>query len=246
VVGPRNGPVDSADLAELTEIYDWPDRRRWVRAMMVSTLDGATMGADHRSRSISSVEDRAVFDATRRHSDVVLIGAGTFRAERYRPLRVPTELAQQRRDLGLAPAPVVAIVSRSLDLPWDEPIFAESDIRPVVVTGSAAEPERLRAAKQHAQVLELPSPGVDLGEMFDRFEALGLLRIVCEGGARLLSTVVRSGLLDEVDLSISPLMTAGGQVATGVPLAVPPRFALAHVMVGDDGFLFTRFIRRAR
>src|SRR4051812_14687194 len=85
--------VVGADLApgplpveRLADAYPWPDRPLWLRAMMVMTLDGASAGPDGRSRSISSVGDRAVLSAVRRFSDVVLIGAVPFRAERYRPM----------------------------------------------------------------------------------------------------------------------------------------------------------------
>ena len=126
VLGPRPGPLAVDDLPAA---YPWPPGRLWVRAMMVMTLDGATVGPDGRSRSISSVGDRRVFNAARRFSDVVLIGAGTFRAERYRPMRwTEGGGAGPNRPQGLARAPQVAIVSGSLDLPWEEPIFAESDV----------------------------------------------------------------------------------------------------------------------
>src|SRR3954466_15862409 len=104
---------------ELVDAYPWPDEPVWLRAMMVMTLDGAVMGPDGHSRSISSVHDRVLLGAVRRFADVVLIGAGTFRAERYRPMVARPEDAARRAEEGLAPAPTLAIVSGSLDLPWD-------------------------------------------------------------------------------------------------------------------------------
>lgn len=239
VVGPRPGPLA---LDELVAAYPWPDRERWVRAMMVTTLDGGTVGADGRSRSISSVSDRHVFDAVRRLSDVVLIGAGTFRAERYRPLRARADDADARSALGLAPAPVVAIVSASLDLPWDEEIFDQSAIRPIVVTTALAAPQRLELAAGSAELVVLPGPQIELADVLARFAERGLTRVVCEGGARLLATVASAGLLDEVDLSVAPLMTSGGQVVTGAASVVPQHFSLAQVITSEDGYLFTRYV----
>jgi riboflavin biosynthesis pyrimidine reductase len=243
VLGPRTGTLAVSDLPAA---YPWPDGARWLRAMMVTTLDGAIAGSDGRSRSISSGGDRQVFSSVRRFADVVLIGANTFRAERYRPMTAKAADASLRAGLGLAPAPVVAILSLSLDLPWDEPIFTESAIRPMVVTSEAADPERLSTADRHADLLVLPGSDLDLAAMLDRFEQRGLRRIVCEGGARLLSTIAQLDLLDEVDLSIAPLMACGGQVTTGSPVALPPRFELAHVVADADGFLFNRYVRSAR
>jgi riboflavin biosynthesis pyrimidine reductase len=239
VIGPRLGPVD---VTELSAAYPWPDEGRWVRALMVSTLDGATVGPDGLSRSISSVSDRAVFSAVRRTSDVVLIGAGTFRAERYRPMLARADDAESRAAAGQAPAPVVTIVSGSLDLPWDEPIFAESAVRPIVVTTDSAAAERLAEARRHADVMALSGAKVDLAAMADQLADRGLSRIVCEGGARLLATVSQDGLLDEVDLTVSPLMSGGGQVSTGTASSVPQHFSLTQVIAADDGFLFNRYV----
>ncbi len=239
VLGPCPGPVAEEDLPSA---YPWPDGRRWLRAMMVMTLDGATVGPDHRSRSISSVGDRLVFNAVRRYSDLVLIGAGTFRAERYRPMRSTDETARRRAELGLARAPQVGIVSASLDLPWEEPIFRESDRQPLVVTTQAAHPERLAAAREHAEVLVLPGEEVDVSQLLDELGRRGQHRVVCEGGATLLAPMARLGLLDEVDLSLSPLLPGGGQVSTGSPVAAPPAMTLEHVIADTDGFLFTRYV----
>ena len=82
---------------QVVAAYPWPAGRRWVRAMMVTTLDGAAAGPDGLSGSISGDADQAVFAAVRRHADAVLIGAGTLRAERYKPM-----LARKERRRGQA------------------------------------------------------------------------------------------------------------------------------------------------
>lgn len=243
VLGARPGPISVADLSAA---YPWPATGPWVRAMMVLTLDGASVGADGRSRSISSVADRAVLSAVRRFSDVVLIGAGTFRAERYSPMRGRPEDAEARSAAGQAPAPVVAIVSRSLDLPWDEPLFAESDIQPIVVTVTPQDSQRLDQARAHADVLVLPGSSVGVPPMLDAFSARGLHRVVCEGGPRLLSDIGAADRLDEADISLSPIMTGGGQVSTGPALASPRRFTLAQSIADTDGFLFNRYVSERR
>jgi riboflavin biosynthesis pyrimidine reductase len=234
-------PPGPLSVERLPEAYPWPDSM-WLRAMMVMTLDGAVIGPDGRSRSISSVGDRDVLSAVRRFSDVVLIGAGTFRAERYGPMRARAADAATRADLGLAPAPVVAIVSASLHLPWDEPLFTESAVRPIVLTAASADPASVETARRWADLITLPGavaePPAVLGALAER----GLRRVVCEGGQKLLAGFASHGLIDEADLSISPLMAAGGQVSTGPAIGLPHRFALAQLIVDDDGFAFHRYV----
>ena len=240
VIGPRTGLLSPDDLAWA---YPWPAEGRWVRAMMVTTLDGAPAGPDGRSGSISSPADRAVLVEARRLSDVVLIGAGTLRAERYNPMRAKPADAAERERLDLAPAPVVAVVSASLDLPWSDPFFSESAVSPIVVTVDSVEDGRLRAAREHAHVIALPGSSVRPDELIRALESRGLTRIVCEGGPRLLAGLSGAGLIDEADISISPLLTSGGQVLAGTPSAAPAELDLVHVMA-DSGFLFTRYLAR--
>ena len=240
VIGPRTGRLSSEDLGWA---YPWPGEGRWVRAMMVTSLDGAPAGPDGRSGSISSPADRAVLVEARRLSDVVLIGAGTLRAERYNPMIAKPADADERSRLGLAAAPVVAVVSASLDLPWADPFFSESAVTPVVVTVDSVEGGRLRTAREHADVIALPGTSVRPDELIRALESRGLNRIVCEGGPRLLAQLSGAGLIDEADISVAPLLTSGGQVFAGPPAAAPAELDLVHVIV-DNGFLFTRYLAR--
>ncbi len=238
VIGPHSGPISAADLAAA---YPWPAGRSWVRAMMVITLDGASTGADDLSGSISSAGDQEVFAETRRLADVVLVGAGTIRAERYQPLVAKPETLAERSSLGLAAAPLLVIVTASLQLPWSDSVFAESTLRPLVVTVENCDGAALAEAHKHADVVILPGTRVDPLALLDHLRGLGLLRIVCEGGPHLLSDLAHAKVIDEADISIAPLIVGGGQKVTGTPLFEPDRFALVHAIV-DDGYLFNRYV----
>lgn len=236
---PLQGPIGEADLRGA---YPWPASGRWIRGMMVTTLDGGSVGADGRSGSISSPVDRAVMAEVRRHCDAILVGASTFRVERYRPQRPTREVQLEREALGLRPAPVIIVVSRSLDLPWEEDAFRESLVPPLVVTGESCAPEALALGRQHAEVAVLPGERVEVADLVQLLAERGLDRIVCEGGSHLLAEIARHGYLDELDLAISPLMAGGGQIALGEPDAAPARYRLVQA-VAADGFLFTRYLR---
>ena len=244
---PEAVPIE-LDADALAAAYPWPDGP-WLRAMMVMSLDGSAWGPDGLSGSISSPADRRVFAEARRLCDAVLVGAGTIRAERYRPMIAKPEHAQARSAAGLAPAPVVVIVSGSLDLPWEEPLFADSTMGVVVATCAAAATDgtadRLALAREHAQVLVMPGSTVDVGMLIAELHRRGLKRIVCEGGPRLLRDVAAAGLIDEIDMSISPVLVGGGQVVTGEPLQAAVELDLAHSIVAD-GFVFCRYLRTSR
>lgn len=242
------GPLPLTGATRLTEgdllrAYPWPQRRAWVRAMMVTTLDGATAGPDRLSGSVSSSADQSVFNAVRRDADAVLVGAGTLRAEEYTPMRAKPFDASRREAAGQLPAPVVAVVSGSLDLPWELPLWHESTCRPVVITHRHADPGPLAMAREHADLIVLDQTAPKL--IIDALVERGLTRIVCEGGPRLLRDLVAADLVDEADITVSAVFAGTG---TSPPTASLPRvnqFRLVHVLHGD-GTLMMRYLADGR
>ena len=242
ISGPRRGNLSDDDVRD---VYAWPESGRWVRATMVTTLDGAAAGPDGLSGSISAEVDKAVFNAIRRLADVVLVGAGTLRAERYGPMRAKPADAEQRAADGQAPAPVLAIVSGSLDLDWDDAVFSESSERPIIFAGSEAEPARIAAARHRCDVVVSDTARVDVGEILDVLDQRGLRRIICEGGPTLLESLVAADLLDEADITISPLFAGTSQTPRTTGLSNTVGFELQHVL-STESFLMTRYVRRGR
>jgi riboflavin biosynthesis pyrimidine reductase len=111
------------------------------------------------------------------------------------------------------------------------------------MTGASADPERLTAARAAAEVIVVDGEALQAAAVVAALVSRGLTRIDCEGGPRLLAALSAAGLVDEADISFSPLLASGGQAATGAALPEPARFDLAHVIV-DEGFLFTRYLAR--
>jgi riboflavin biosynthesis pyrimidine reductase len=226
----------------LATVYNWPDRW-WVRAMMVQTIDGAFYGPDGKSRSISSERDREVLMETRRLADVVLVGAQTIRSERYRPMVAKPEWQQARISAGLLPAPVVAIVSSSLDLPWEEPLFGESAQTPLVITDGGASRDAKEVAERvqadgRVEIIELNALPVGV---IDVLRERGFTRIVCEGGPRLLRDLFP--YIDEIDLTIAPMLL--GRDVGEPDLAEEPNqvnWNLDHVWE-HEGFVFSKYLR---
>ena len=235
--------VGGVSERDVVESYPWPDGRAWVRAMMVTTLDGAAVGPDGLSGTISSEADKQVFDAVRREADAVLVGAETIRAEQYAPMTAKSADAERRQSAGQLPAPVVVVVSASLALPWALPIWSQSTHTPLVLTSEDADEQRLSVAREHADVVTLSETTPRL--IVDALVERGLRRIVCEGGPRLLHDLIGADLVDEVDITIAPLLAGTGETPRTPMLDHPARYRLAHVLEGD-GYLMTRYISENR
>jgi riboflavin biosynthesis pyrimidine reductase len=235
-------PPRSLDPDELLDAYPWPDRGRWVRAMMVTTLDGAAAGPDGLSGSISSTVDGDVFDSVRRLADAVLVGAGTLRAEEYGPMRAAEADADRRERAGQAPAPQLVVVSGSLDLPWHLPVWTGSTLTPLVLTGPSPDPAALDTARRSATVLTLPD--LEVATVLEALTDRGLHRIVCEGGPSLLEAVVAADLLDEADITVSPLFAGTATTPRTGGLDQVARFTLVHLLTAES-FLMARYVRPA-
>jgi riboflavin biosynthesis pyrimidine reductase len=215
-----------------------PAQRPWVLANFVATVDGA-VAVDGRVGALSSPVDKQVFRLLRAVADVVLVGAGTVRAERYGPVRLD-DVAREIRE-GRDP-PAVAVVSHSLDLDWSWPLFTDPGIPTIVITSSGSDPRRLEAAMANSDVIVAGTTDIDLRDALTQLRARGHETITCEGGPTLLRDLLAGGHLDELCLTIAPLV--GGDplrlVADGPTLA-QHRLSLVHVLRGGDE-LFLRYL----
>ena len=219
---------DPRDPVSVAEAYTDPTRRRshgrpWVLMCMIASADGAT-SVDGRSGPLGGGGDRSVFATLRDLADVVLVGAGTARDERYGP---------PRRE-GLR----IAIVTRSLRLDWDGALMRSG--RAIVVTSETAGP-----VPDGMPVVRAGDDDVDLALAVQHLGALGAGVVMAEGGPSLNGALVAAGLVDELCLTVSPHLVAGtsARVAHGAVSALT-RVALAHVLE-EDGWLFLRYVAQA-
>ncbi|WP_433500522.1 pyrimidine reductase family protein [Sphaerimonospora sp. CA-214678] len=224
---------------DIAAAYAYPSRG-CLRVNMVVSADGAAW-LEGRSAGLSSPGDRRVFHVLRGLADVVLAGAATVRTEGYGPAR-PREGWDTLR-AGRPPAPPIAVITRRLDLDLGGPLFTETEPyqRTIVITTGAAPPERREQAAEHAEVLvageDLVAPEAAVRLLRER----GLGRILCEGGPRLNAELAAAGLIDELALTMSPLLAGGdaARVLNGVASRTP--LTLAHVLE-EDGVLFIRYV----
>lgn len=239
----RPGPT----LDDPLEVYLRVDRSHpraeaWVLGHMVAGIDG-TAAIHGRVGALSTAPDQVLFRRMRQLADVVLVGAETIRREGYGPLSLDQDAQAARVALGMPPTPPLAIVSRSLDIDWSSAAFgdAPAHARTLVITCAATDPERLRAAREVADVVVAGEDEVDPALAVRALAALGHRVILCEGGPTWLGQLASTGHLDELCLTIAPLM--GGDA---LPVAVTPtggelsHYRLCHVLE-DSGTLFLRY-----
>lgn len=177
----------------------------------------------------------------RDQAEVILVGAGTVRAEHYGGVRLTQERAARRVRWGLpaAPPPIAVVTARGLDPA--SPLFTDTVTPPIVITtrsGAELVPAGVR-------VIAPATDRVDLSSALHTLRQNGFHRVHCEGGPSLLGALVAEDLLDELCLTISPMLLGTGSTPL-LPalLDEPARWALHGVHVSGD-HLFTRYGRRA-
>lgn len=230
-------------LDALADLYAYPDplpRAGYVRASMVATLDGAIAGPDGVSGSISGPADRAVLSVLRALADVVLVGAGTARAENYRVPTPKPQFAGRRRAARQRAVPVLAVVSGRGDLRGLTQVF-DGTHEALLVTCAAADVESLRRRLGSERVVVAGEDTVDPVLAVAQLAGGGLSRILLEGGPRLLGSHIESGRLDELCLTWSPMLVGGldGRLSLGGPASLAAR--PAHLLEAD-GMLLGRWV----
>ncbi len=246
---PPGEPVQVGRLIEELDLTEraaaGPSSRPYVLLNMVSTADGrATLSG--RSGGIGGQADKALFLGLRTVVDGVMAGAGTVRAERYRRLVRDEGRRAARRERGLAEEPLACIVSGRLALDEEIPLLADPRARVAILTASQASlPPGCKAEVKYIRAMR---DGVlDLaGAMGQLREEHGIRTLLCEGGPHLGAQLLQEGLLDELFLSLSPLLASGDvtgeslRILSGPELEPPISLELVSVYE-HDSHLFLRY-----
>jgi len=190
-------------LAEVRPRERAPEDRPFVFVNMVSTLDGRAQ-VRGRTGELGDDADLEMLLALRALADAVLIGTGTLRAEGYARLVGSEERRARREAAGLAADPVAVLLSRGLDLPWEAGLFAAAEQPVLVYTAAGAEGEPPETAAP-VEVVRLPAatPAAAFADLRRR----GIAALLCEGGPTLNSALLGARLVDELFLTLAPVLT---------------------------------------
>lgn len=226
------GPVDAAALEEL---YDYPAGRPWLVVNFVSSADGA-VEVGGTAQGLTNPADRKVYPLSSDLADVRLVGGRTAVVEGFRGVRPGDQDAALRERHGLAPVPPIAVVTTGRSLPADAPVLTDV-ITPTIVITCESAPAGLRRAwaDTGAEVLVAGGRSVDFTVARAALAERGLRRVHCDGGPHLFGSLLAAGVVDELRLTLAPLLVAGvaGRIAEGAEID-PARLRLASVLTEDD------------
>ncbi|MET7769792.1 pyrimidine reductase family protein [Nocardia sp. NPDC005366] len=236
---------------DLAELYAYPSSldAPWVRANFVSSIDGAATSGDL-SAGLGTAADKTVFMMLRDLADVILVGAGTVRAENYGGAKTDADRrrALHARGLGGHPdgtPPPIAVVTASAALEPECRLFNDTTVEPLILTTATAPAARKRQlADAGAQVIEAGGVAVTPKALLAALAERGLYRVLCEGGPHLFGELLEADAVDELCLTTAPLLVGG--TARRISLSAhefqrPMR--RRHTLFDTDGTILTRWAR---
>ncbi|MCS5733622.1 pyrimidine reductase family protein [Herbiconiux daphne] len=230
---------------DLLALYAPADRGTpHLRVNFIESLDGSAT-LEGRSGGLGRPADKLVFDTLRGVADVVLVGAGTARAEGYGALTVAPRFDGWRRDAGLSPQPAMALVSGRLDFDPTSDLFAKAATKPLVFTARSAPQQARDRLSDVATIVDAGDTVVDAAVVVHELTSRGLTQVLCEGGPSFFGDLIAADLVDELCLSMSPVLEGGkgSRVATARAAASMPRgLRLAHLLKSGS-LLLTRWVR---
>ncbi|GAB3237135.1 pyrimidine reductase family protein [Glycomyces halotolerans] len=228
--------------AEVYEAYE-PPEADWLRVNFVSSVDGAA-ALGGLSGPLSGAADKRVFKVLRARCDVLVAGSGTVLAEGYGPLELSRERVRWRSGRGLPEVPVMAVVSRSARLDPGAPLFTDAPRKPIVICAANASVDQMASLSEVADVIAVGTGAVDFHAAVKALRERGLRQILCEGGPTVFGDLIAADLVDELDLTVSPLLVGGGsiRVSEGSTSEAARRLRLRHVLEAE-GNLILRYLR---
>jgi riboflavin biosynthesis pyrimidine reductase len=242
-------PIDEVDPLEAygADIRRPVGDRPWVVANMVASTDGAS-AVEGVSGGLGGDGDLMVFTALRTIVDVILVASTTANAERYGPARTDEGRTAWRAERGRPPAARIAVMTGSLSVDPELPLFTDASgdadsPRPLVLTGRGAPEDRRRVLSEVAEVIDAGDDRVDIAAALRELRRRGAEIVLVEGGPSLLGQMTTADLVDELCLTLSPVL-AGGD-SRRIVYQAEPRLRLLDLdrILEHDGELYLRYVR---
>lgn len=206
------------DLKHLYGRLGFADRA--IYANFVSSIDGVvTLGAKPSAGSVisgKSPADRFVMGLLRACADAVVLGAGTLRAtpgHLWTPANVypalATEFTALRSALGRSAEPALVVLTGSGELDFSHPALARGAI--VLTTSLGAKKIGTRLPDSCELVVLGKGKKLDIGKAMDEVRGRGFEVLLSEAGPHVTGQLLGAGLLDELFLTLSPVLAGRGK-----------------------------------
>lgn len=219
--------------------------RPYIIINAAMSLDGKLATRMRKQTKISGPEDFARVDKLRAECDAVMVGIGTVFSDDPSLRLKNEELENARAAEGKDLHPMRVVIDSKARMPADADMFKKGKGKVVIVTCENADADACRELETRATVLKAGKNKVDLALAMEKLGALGVKKLMVEGGATLLWSLMSERLFDEIRIYVGALIIGGRDAPTfadGEGFVSPGEFTRLELKSAekiDDGILLT-------
>ncbi|PSO85433.1 MAG: riboflavin deaminase [Cyanobacteria bacterium QH_9_48_43] len=186
-----------------------------TKVTLAMTADGKISDIERSPTQFSSSSDRAHLEKQTASADGVLFGAGTLRAHGgAAPVSKKSQTSQQQNQ---PPKPAQIVCSSSANIDPQLRFFRQSIPRWLLTTATGAKAWQPHSDKfERIIVAETASGHIDWSDAFEKLARLGFQKLAVIGGGKLVASLLAADLIDELWLTVCPLILGGATAPTPV------------------------------
>jgi 5-amino-6-(5-phosphoribosylamino)uracil reductase len=191
--------------------------RPHTTVVLAMSADGKIADARRSPARFASSADKMHLEQQIAAADAVLFGAGTLRAYGTTLTVSHLHLLQQREQRGQSPQPIHIVVSKSAQIDPKSRFFDQSVPRWLLTSSLGAETWRSSPGKfEQILVWETPMGTIDIATALEYLTTLDVANLAVLGGGTLVAGMMELDLIDELWLTICPLVLGGTNAPTPV------------------------------
>jgi 5-amino-6-(5-phosphoribosylamino)uracil reductase len=222
-----------------------PKNRPHATIILATSADGKIADVEKSAARFGSANDKKHLEKQIATADAVLFGGGTLRAYGTTMRITSTQLLETREKLGKPSQPAQIVCSRSLDLDPNFPFFQQPVPRWLLTSTKTENIESNPLKNKFEKIIFAANEEgkIDWDRAFQQLLDLGIKRLAILGGGQIVGSLITANLIDELWLTICPLILGGTDApttveGTGFIASMAPRLQLLEVeTIGQEVFL---------
>jgi 2,5-diamino-6-(ribosylamino)-4(3H)-pyrimidinone 5'-phosphate reductase len=183
--------------------------RPYVVVNIAMSADGKISTRERRQVRISGSQDFTRVDRLKAGCDAVMVGIGTVLADDPSLTVKSEECRKYRRKQGWDDHPVRIVVDSSCRIPPEASILHKGEGKRVVAVSKRADATKISLLEKKATVIVTGEHEVDLRALMNELGAIGIRRVMVEGGGTLIAGLIDAGLVNEIYTFIGNIIIGG-------------------------------------
>jgi len=188
--------------------------RPYVVINAAMSADGKLSTRERRQVKISGTQDFTRVDRLKAGCDAVMVGIGTVLADDPSLTVKSEDCRKLRKDRGTDEHPLRIVVDSRARTPPTASILHKGPGKRVIAVSKRADEARVAELRTLATVIVAGEKEVDLRALLEELGAMGVQRLMVEGGGTLIAGLITAGLVDEIYTYVGNIIIGGKDAPT--------------------------------